>query len=715
MTDTQEYPPIPKTKTEPWGHQIDAYYKTKNLASVLFYMGMGTGKSRCVIDQIANSRDMKKIIIVCPLAVINAWGLQFKTHFPGKYVFTKLNHGSTKRNYDAMIHERMVHGKAGNKYPLIFCINYESIWRGAFGKHLLNHEWDMVVADECFTAGTSVATPRGRVPIEKLKIGDEVFSYDFLLSKVIKDKVVDTFCRRTTTPLLKWMDTFVTANHPVWTEGEGFQPADKILINFSSQFQQGLRLFASLRVRPFDFKELAARDVILNEKGTVVYNIETETHNYFANGLLVHNCQKIKAPGSKVSRFMAKLGKRTTRRFGLSGTPLANSPMDAYAEFRFLNPNIFGTSFVRFRSKFAVMGGYGGYQVIGYRNKDEFTERFHSITYHVDSSVLDLPEALHVEIPIVLGDDKMSKYTKQVYYGLEREFVAGIRGGVVTVSNALVKLLRLQQVTSGFITPDGPDAQVERLNSFKEDALIELLSSVGDEPVVVFCRFVEDLKSVHRAAEKIKMGSLELSGKHKELEQWQAGEGQVLAVQISSGAEGISLVRSKYAIYYSLGFSLSQYEQSLARLNRPGQTRPVTYYHLTIKNTIDDKLYKALSQKKKVIEELVLNYNRYTEKERQADAQYVENKKAVVKKTKVRMKQVEDSSIRKSVIYQNKMVAWERERLRRALKRKEFGDAGRDYQKLFSYGSGEEETGTGSEGPEEQVGETDAAGRGRTS
>jgi SNF2 family DNA or RNA helicase len=56
---------------------------------------------------------------------------------------------------------------------------------------------------------------------------------------------------------------------------------------------------------------------------------------------------------------------------------------------------------------------------------------------------------------------------------------------------------------------------------------------------------------------------------------------------MQAGSEGISLVRARYAVYYSTGFSLGLYLQSRARLHRPGQTRPVVYYHLVVRDTVD--------------------------------------------------------------------------------------------------------------------------------
>jgi SNF2 family DNA or RNA helicase len=86
-----------------------------------------------------------------------------------------------------------------------------------------------------------------------------------------------------------------------------------------------------------------------------------------------------------------------------------------------------------------------------------------------------------------------------------------------------------------------------------------------------------------------------------ELKRWQAGEAPVLAVQIDSGGVGVDLTRARYAAYYSVGFSLGSYEQSLARIHRPGQTRPVEYIHLIVEGTVDRKVMAALAQRADVV------------------------------------------------------------------------------------------------------------------
>jgi hypothetical protein len=328
---------------------------------------------------------------------------------------------------------------------------------------------------------------------------------------------------------------------------------------------------------------------------TVVYNLETATGNYFANGLLVHNCHRLKAPGGKASRYVARLGQVARYKLGLSGTPMPHSPLDVYAYFRFLNPTIFGWSFHRFRQHYAVMGGYQNHQVVGYRNLDELNRKFYSITFPCGKDVLDLPPEVHVTYTCRLGPE-----AQRVYRSLERDLIAEIASGEITAANALVKLLRLQQITGGYIrTDEGHDIQID---SAKMNLLRDVLEDLHpQEPLVVFCRFHRDLEAVNRVADETGRRSLELSGRTDELKRWQAGEAPVLAAQIDSGGLGVDLTRARYAIYYSLGFSLGSYEQSLARIHRPGQTRPVEYIHLVAEGTVDEKVMAALARRADVV------------------------------------------------------------------------------------------------------------------
>ena len=316
---------------------------------------------------------------------------------------------------------------------------------------------------------------------------------------------------------------------------------------------------------------------------------------------------RIKAPGGKAAMLCSRLGDQVHNRICLTGTPMPHSPLDVYAQYRFLDKGIFGTSFTAFRARYAKMGGFQNHQVVGYENKDDLQKKFYSIAYRVKSEdVQSLPEAVDVVRPVVL-----SNYAKRLYKTLKDEFVVGVADGTVTASNALTRLLRLQQIASGWAKQDhnvetGSDGELVQVDTAKQDALADLMEDLKDEePIVIFCRFHHDLDAVHTVAAALGRASLELSGRKNELAAWQSGEAPVLAVQIQSGGVGINLVRARYCVFYSLGFSLGEYLQARKRIHRPGQTQSCCYYHLIAKGTVDEQVYAALEARQDVVESVL--------------------------------------------------------------------------------------------------------------
>ena len=329
--------------------------------------------------------------------------------------------------------------------------------------------------------------------------------------------------------------------------------------------------------------------------------------------IILDESHRIKAPGGKASRAAHRLARKQpqARRLCLTGTPMPQGPLDVYGQFRFLDQDVYGTSFARFRSRYAECDPRFPSKVRKYRNQPEFTQKFDTNSYRVMADdVLDLPDALHETIPV-----ELSPATRRFYESLANDLTADIEAGTVTVGNALARLLRLQQATSGHTKPD--EAGVVPIDGVpaKRRALEDRLSDLPvTEPVVVFCRFRADLEEVRAAAAELGRPYAEVSGVEKTLDRWQAGEATILGVQIQSGGVGIDCTRAAYAFYYSLGFSLGDYDQSLARLRRPGQKRCVRYYHLVAKGTVDEQVYAALRDRRTVIDAVM---NNLTKKEEQ--------------------------------------------------------------------------------------------------
>ena len=321
----------------------------------------------------------------------------------------------------------------------------------------------------------------------------------------------------------------------------------------------------------------------------------------FANFDLVvcDESHRIKAAGSSISKYLAKIADRIPYRLCLTGTPMPQGPMDLYGQYRFLDKGIFGTSFTKFRARYAQMvplGHTGISKIVGYQNQDEMHEKFYSIAYRADRDVLDLPDAIHNTREV-----ELEPKTMKIYKNLEKDFYSWVADGKeVTINTALTKILRLQQVTSGHIPSD--DGEIVTVGTEKAEALAELLEDIpADEPVVVFCRFRHDLDAILQTAKQNGRTACELSGRINQLAEWQAGKYNVIAVQIQAGGVGVDLTRACYCVYYSVGHSLGDYEQSLARTHRPGQQRTVFYYHLIASGTIDEKVYQSLQDKKDIV------------------------------------------------------------------------------------------------------------------
>lgn len=319
--------------------------------------------------------------------------------------------------------------------------------------------------------------------------------------------------------------------------------------------------------------------------------------------VILDESHRIKSPNGVTSKIVAKIGEKATRRLCLTGTPMPHSPLDLFGQFRFLDPGVFGTNFGRFRDEYAVTHPRFPSQVRFWRNKEQMRGKLWELSFRVEAEdVLDLPEVRHIEIPV-----RLSAKAQRIYDELESEFIAEVNEKrTVTAGHALVRLLRLQQITSGHIKDDHGD--VQEIDTAKRDCLMDIMQDIHpSEPVVVFCRFRHDLEQIRRVAEMKKIRYYEISGSRKDLtaEGTIMPETSLLGVQIASGGLGIDLTLARRAVYYSIGFSLGDYEQSLARVHRPGQEHPVTYYHLVAEGTVDRRVINALTKRRDVVESIL--------------------------------------------------------------------------------------------------------------
>ena len=319
---------------------------------------------------------------------------------------------------------------------------------------------------------------------------------------------------------------------------------------------------------------------------------------------------KIKNPQAKQSKALHRLGKQSKHNIILTGTPVTNNPLDFFSQYKFLDENIFGSSFYAFRARYAILGGYGNHQVVGYKNLPELVEKAHSIAFRITKKeALDLPEQVD-QIRLVDLEPK----AETQYRLLERESVAELEQGNVVAMNVLTKLLRLSQITGGFVKTEISDEAVP-ISSAKINALEEIIDECMDarKKLVVFARFVVEIDAIERLLIKKKIGYALIKGDVKDraeqVEKFQKDETvRVFVGQIQTTGMGLTLTAADTAVFYSLDYSFSSYEQAKARIHRIGQKNNCTYIHLIANKTIDEKVFDALKRKKSIADLVVDNW-----------------------------------------------------------------------------------------------------------
>jgi SNF2 family DNA or RNA helicase len=324
------------------------------------------------------------------------------------------------------------------------------------------------------------------------------------------------------------------------------------------------------------------------------------------DAIVLDEAHRIKSPTAKVSKFLHKLSHKfhpNAKRICLSGTPTPNSPFDWWSQFRFLGDEILGKNYPAFQRRIATMHPQLNFP-LSFSNEglSALQERIDNYVHRVKSEdVLSLPEAVHAEIAV-----KQSAKAAKFYKTLEREAIAELENGeVVSAANRLVITNRLMMATSGFARSEESPDVLQPIDGTPDKA-VAFADWLDDfpprEPLVVIAVRHVDIDSIIDACQKRKRTVGELSGRRKDLARWQAGDLEVLVVQMQAGNAGIDLTRSSHMVYYSINHSNGDYLQSLARIRRPGQAKCCRYYHFICTDTVDADVYQALEKKQDIVD-----------------------------------------------------------------------------------------------------------------
>ena len=322
--------------------------------------------------------------------------------------------------------------------------------------------------------------------------------------------------------------------------------------------------------------------------------------------MAVDESTTIKNPTAKRTKAILALSKEAKYRRILTGSPVTKSPLDLYSQCAFLNEFLLGfSSFYTFRNRYAQMieRNFGGRRVqivASYRRLDELAETLKKFSYRIlKEDCLDLPPKVYMRREIDLSDEQ-----KKAYSTMKSAALAHLNGKIATAPHVLTQLMRLHQITCGHFTAD--DGTIQEFKNNRMSELLNLLDEIEGK-VIIWANYVYDIKQIvntisdEYGEDSIVeyYGAIESKKRQTNIEKFQDPKSKVrfFVGNPQTGGYGITLTAASNVIYYSNGYDLEKRLQSEDSAHRIGQKQSVTYVDLIAKDTVDEKIVKALRKK----------------------------------------------------------------------------------------------------------------------
>jgi len=321
----------------------------------------------------------------------------------------------------------------------------------------------------------------------------------------------------------------------------------------------------------------------------------------------------IKNPGAKRTKAILSLSRMAKYRRILTGSPVTKSPLDLYTQCFFLDSFLLDhSSYYSFRTRYALMrtanfGGKSVQIVVGYRNLGELSEILKPFSYRVlKDDCLDLPKKTFMKRIIQLTPDQFKLYEQ-----MRKTALATLNGKMTTTVTVLTQLMRLQQITCGYFKAD--DGTTQDIPNNRINELIDLLYEIEGK-VVIWAHWQKDVTKIIAAVVKEfgegccvdYFGLTPQNERQENIRKFQEDEKVRFFIGTTqTGGYGITLTAASNMIYYSNGYDLEKRKQSEARIDRIGQTKPMTYIDILAEKTIDEKIVEALRKKINIATEIM--------------------------------------------------------------------------------------------------------------
>ncbi len=337
--------------------------------------------------------------------------------------------------------------------------------------------------------------------------------------------------------------------------------------------------------------------------------------------LVCDESHKLKNPTAKKSKQARMIGDGARYCYNLTGTPILNTPMDLFSQYRVLDGGkTFGTNFYGFRNTYFYdknssmpSGRYFPNWQLKPGAEADLNKKLEPSSMSIKKEeCLDLPPLVQQTITVQLGPKQ-----KVLYEQMKKDFITFVEDEACVAELAITKALRLQQILSGFVVlgDTGNTKLHQVVENPRADVLKELLEDITPHSkVLVWAVFKQDFQTISKLCEDLEIPYVEVHGEITPKKKTEAvdsfntdGNVRVFIGHPGSGGIGINLVVASYSIFYSRNFSLEQDLQASARNHRGGSEihEKVTRIDLVAEGTIDELILQRLKSKEAMGESII--------------------------------------------------------------------------------------------------------------
>ena len=341
--------------------------------------------------------------------------------------------------------------------------------------------------------------------------------------------------------------------------------------------------------------------------------------------VIIDESQGIKDRNSAQSRAARRL-RHAKRRLALSATPLDRTPIDIFAQMRFVDPTVLGEDWGPFERVYCYRGGFKDHKLF-FRSEllPDLLGRLERHIFRLDKAFLNLPPLTIHTVPVTLLGAQ-----RHLYDEMDKHSLVHVNDIAIPAPLTVTRQVKLEQLTGGTIKD--LDERSHHIGNAKLRKLRTLVARL-EIPVVIFCKYLAEIPLIRSALEaearadwqtiapryRSKERLLTVEELHGAvvgdertalINDFQANKIGYLICQMRTGGVSIELTAAATLIFYSMNFSLIDFEQVIGRFHRGSQKRPVDVYVLYAVDTVDEEIATEIEAKKETFYAVVDHFTR---------------------------------------------------------------------------------------------------------